>query len=76
MRTMEDIAQALEGMKFRKKWMGGVDEADVWRKLEELQKLYQKVYDEQAAYYQGLLDERDRALLRLRNRKNGGDPHG
>ena len=55
MRTMQDIAQALAGMKFRKKAFGGVEEADVWKKLEDLQRLYQQVYDEQAAYYQALL---------------------
>ena len=59
MRTMQDIAEALSAMKFRKKMFGGVDEADVWKKLEALQQTYQLVYDEQAAYYQALLDERD-----------------
>ena len=39
-----------------------MDEADVWKKLEQLQQTYQHVYDEQAAYYQALLDERDQAL--------------
>lgn len=76
MRTMKDIADALSAMKFRKKVIGGVDEADVWKKLETLQNTYQLVYDEQAAYYQALLDERDQALARLMGRKGGGDAHG
>ncbi|WP_303913775.1 hypothetical protein [Subdoligranulum variabile] len=76
MRTMKDIADALSAMKFRKKVFGGVDEADVWKKLEALQNTYQLVYDEQAAYYQALLDERDQALARLMGRKGGGDAHG
>ena len=76
MRTMQDIADALSAMKFRKKVFGGVDEADVWKKLEALQQTYQLVYDEQAAYYQALLDERDQALARLMARKSGGDAHG
>lgn len=76
MRTMQDIAEALSAMKFRKKVFGGVDEADVWKKLEALQQTYQLVYDEQAAYYQALLDERDAALARLMGRKSGGDAHG
>ena len=50
MRTMQDIAEALSAMKFRKKVFGGVDEADVCKKLEALQQTYQLVYDEQAAY--------------------------
>ena len=73
MRTMQDIADALAAMKFRKKLFGGVDEADVWKKLEALQETYQLVYDEQAAYYQALLDERDQALSRLMGRR--GDAH-
>lgn len=76
MRTMKDIADALSAMKFRKKVFGGVDEADVWKQLEALQNTYQLVYDEQAAYYQALLDERDQALARLMGRKGGGDAHG
>ena len=76
MRTMKDIADALSAMKFRKKVFGGVDEADVWKKLEALQNTYQLVYDEQSAYYQALLDERDQALARLMGRKGGGDAHG
>jgi len=48
MRTMQDIADQLSAMKFRKKMFGGVDEADVWKKLEQLQQTYQLVYDEQA----------------------------
>ena len=75
MRTMQDIADQLSAMKFRKKTFGGVDEADVWKKLEQLQQTYQLVYDEQAAYYQALLDERDQALARLMGHKGGGDAH-
>lgn len=76
MRTMQDIADALSTMKFRKKIFGGVDEADVWKKLEQLQQTYQLVYDEQAAYYQALLDEREEALARVMGRRGGGDAHG
>lgn len=76
MRTMQDIAQALSAMKFHKKILGGVDEADVWRQLETLQRTYQQVYDEQAAYYQALLDQRDLALARQSARTGGGDAHG
>lgn len=73
MRTMQDVADALSAMRFRKKLFGGVEEADVWRKLETLQRTYQEVYDQQGAYYQALLDERDRELEQLRS---GGDAHG
>ena len=76
MRTMKNVADAISAMKFRKKIFGGVDEADVWRQMENLQRVYQLVYDEQAAYYQALIDERDQALARAEGRKGGGDTHG
>lgn len=76
MRTMQDIAEALAAMRFRKKLLGGVDEADVWRQLEGLQQIYQQVYDQQAAYYQALLQEREEALARLSGPADGGDIHG
>ena len=76
MRTMKNIADAISAMKFRKKIFGGVDEADVWRQIENLQRTYQLVYDEQAAYYQALIDERDQTLARAGGRKDGGDVHG
>lgn len=75
MHTMQDIADALSAMKFRKKTFGGVEEADVWRQLEGLQRVYQKVYDEQAAYYQALLDERDAEIARLSQPQRDGDAH-
>ena len=76
MRTMKNIADAISAMKFRKMIFGGVDEADVWRQIENLQRTYQLVDDEQAAYYQALIDERDQALARAGGRKDGGDVHG
>lgn len=76
MRTMKNIADAISAMKFRKKVFGGVDESDVWRQLENLQRLYQLVYDEQAAYYQALIDERDQALAQAEEREGGGETHG
>ena len=75
MRTMQNIADAPSTMKFRKKLLGGVDESDVWRQLENLQRLYQLVYDEQAAYYQALIDEIDGARARM-GRRMGGDADG
>ena len=37
-KTMEDVAALLKNLHFRKKLIGGVDEADVWRQLDMLQK--------------------------------------
>ena len=41
---MEDVARYIEGMRFRKKLFGGVDEADVWKKIEALHKEYEAVF--------------------------------
>ena len=38
MRTMQDIADALAAMKFRKKLLGGVDEADVQEWIDGLKR--------------------------------------
>lgn len=62
-KTMRDIAELFEKMKFRKKIFGGVDERDVWRKLETVQKEYRSLYEAREAKY--------RVLLKI----NGIDPN-
>lgn len=64
-KTMEDIASFIDNMKFRKKFLGGIDELDVLKQMEALQEVYRSVYENQAAYYQALLDERDRKIEEL-----------
>ena len=39
---LQDIARWLSTVKFRKKAVGGLDPADVWKKIEELNGLYEK----------------------------------
>ena len=65
-KTMDEIAAYLKKMKFRRKLIGGVDESDVWRQLELLQKEYRSAFEAQEAWYQALLTERDNAIARLR----------
>lgn len=69
--AMETLARTFQEMKFRKKLLGGVDEADVWRKLEKLQQEYETLYNRQAAHYQALLEEREKALARLTQDRGG-----
>ena len=38
-----EIEAWLKRVKFKKRLFGGVDEADVWRKIEELNALYEKL---------------------------------
>lgn len=72
-KSMEDIAGLFKKLKFRKKLIDGVDEADVWKQLDMLQREYQSAYDAQEEYYQALLDERNAMIARLR-KKNLGNP--
>lgn len=70
--TIEDAAQFISKLKFQKKLLGGVDELNVIKKLEELQKIYTAVLENQAAYYQALIDERDREIERLTSHEEKG----
>lgn len=40
---LEELRQWLSKVKFRRVPFGGVDEADVWKKLDELNSLYEKL---------------------------------
>ena len=68
-KNMEEIAGWLKELKFRKKIIGGVDEDNVWHKLDELQAQYQSAFDAQAERYQALLDERDAEIRRLKGER-------
>lgn len=72
-KTMQDVAEFLKAMKFQKKLLGGVSEADVWRRLELLDEQYRAVFEAQRIRYETLLEERDREILRLKE-QNGAAP--
>lgn len=57
--TLEDIAEVLEKMHFRKAFHG-VSEEDVWRKIKELDEMYRRIYDLQEQKYRTLLNARPR----------------
>ena len=40
---LNEISQWLKKVKFKRKLFRGVDEADVWQKIDELNSLYEKV---------------------------------
>ena len=52
----EEIRLWLEGVKFRTKALGGVDELDVWNKLLELDGLYEQAIAAERVRYDTLLD--------------------
>lgn len=71
-RNMEDVAEVFKTLKFRKKLIGGVDEMDVWKKLDLVQKEYRSAYEMQEERYKALLAERDAEIEYLKNKDSGG----
>lgn len=64
-RNMDDIAEVFRKLKFRRTWLGGVSQKDVWRKLEQVQREYRSAYECQEAAYEARLRERDERIARL-----------
>ena len=54
----ESITDFLKQMKFRRKIFGGVDERDVWQKIEQLNELYKQALFAERVRYDTLLQER------------------
>lgn len=74
-RSLEEIAEFIKKMKFRKSLIGGVDEKSVWKKIDDLNNEYKSVFDAQEVKYQTLLEERDQEIKTLKeklNKENGG----
>lgn len=55
--AMESVAEWLKKVKFKKTLFGGVDERDVWKKLDELNVLYNEALVAERARYDTLLAE-------------------
>ena len=54
----ERIQKWLKQVRFKKTIFGGVNEADVWKKIAELNKLYEAALSAERARYDALLAER------------------
>lgn len=74
-RETEDIRNWLKQVRFHKAVFGGVDEADVWKKIGELNTLYEQALAAERMRYDALLEERVRTAARLIVRKYGADGH-
>ena len=55
-REQQEILEWLRKVKFRKKLLGGVDEVQLWKKLEELYGLYANAIRAERARYDALLN--------------------
>ena len=71
-KDMEEIAAYMNTMRFRKKFIGGVDETDVWRQLEKLQKEYQSAFEAQREQGRALIREREAIIAGLKQQLAGG----
>lgn len=61
----EAVMEWLKTTKFKRKVIGGVDEADVWKKIEELTALYEKAVEAERVRYDTLLADRTRKFNRV-----------
>ena len=53
----KEISSYLKSLKFKKKIIGGIDEADVWKKIKKLDELYQKELDYMKKEYEEKLQK-------------------
>lgn len=56
-REQEEIIDWLEKVKFAKQFIGGVDEQDVWKKIYELNKMYEAALSAERIRYDVLLEQ-------------------
>lgn len=54
----ERIQKWLKQVRFKKAFFGGVDEADLWKKIAELDSMYEAALSAERARYDALLAER------------------
>ncbi len=69
--NLEDVAEFLKKMKFKKVTLGGLSEKDVWKKIEKLNEEYKSVFAVQEAGFRSLLQERDEKIAELSRGKEG-----
>ncbi|MCF0259257.1 MAG: hypothetical protein HUJ54_05305 [Erysipelotrichaceae bacterium] len=60
--TNDPIASFLKTVKFKRKLFGGVDEKDVWKKIDELNELYKAELRAERARFNLLLKERTESI--------------
>lgn len=70
MNELEKIEQYLENLKFKKQTLGGVSEADVLAKIQQLSDLYAEAFKNQGIKYESILDEKNKELKALRENNN------
>ena len=54
--NINKIADWLEKVRFRKKFFGGIDEEDVWKKIDELNSMYQSLLESERVRYDTMIE--------------------
>ena len=62
--SLKQVRRWMKKTRFRKCLIGGVNEADVWKKIGELNTLYETALAEERARYDALLEERAMVLAK------------
>ena len=70
MNELEKIEQYLENLKFKKQTIGGVSEADVLAKIQQLSDLYAEAFKNHQIKYEAILDEKNKEIKALRGNSN------
>lgn len=75
-KSLGEIANLLQHTKFKRKWFGGVDEDDVWKKIERLQAEYSELIEENSYKHDALIDQWSEYTVSLEKQlqKRGGLP--
>ena len=69
---LEEVSKWLASVQFRKKAMGGLDPADVWKKLEELNALYENAIVAERVRHQLLLRQIRQQMMPLHPEEPNG----
>ena len=75
-REQQEILEWLRKVKFRKKLLGGVDEVQLWKKLEELYGLYANAIRAERARYDALLANGKTSQSAAQTAPLVGEPRG
>jgi len=71
--TYEEIEAFLKAVRFRYKFLGGVDEEDVWRVFEQLHEEYVELLKAQHQYHVGAVEEWRNYAVQLQERIREND---
>lgn len=73
MKNKNEIAEWLENIRFRKQFFGGVSEQDVWKKIGELNDMYQVALKAERVRYDTMIENYKKNCKDTQNREKDND---